>query len=574
MASVAEGGLFPPIIDPYQPAFNIQTVFDDGIEIKFNSSMFNDLIEIKSVHVMITRQSNYTSLYDREKYPLGIYIANISALTHDLTVTIPFSKDSHSVINFSELSYNEYYKVQVRLSKDIVDESLVGIDLSYYLTNESNLTLFSEWSTVSLIRFIAPPKLTVDADGVALNPSSATTIQTSNLTLSGIYSHDVFDRPDKVQTYSIDDTSNDKEYLSSYQILIYDKDSDELLFESENLDIDILHNNSFNYNVPYYFNANQEVKLKIKYITANLYEGEAIYNLAFAYSQEAWSGSDIEASISSDAVIGKINIDFVNKTLDNEENPLPLPTGGKIIIRRASDADKFKYWEEIWCKIIPEELPHLSFDDFTIESGVLYKYEISYAKPSALDVLYTMISEIKIVIFDHAFLTGEGVQLCVKFNPNISGFKRNITDAVTTTIGSQYPYISRNNSVNYKSFSLSGTIAYEMDLRHQFTSRSSIYGDGIQIYGSYFVNRYINQRNDIITQRKFRELVMDYLCNDIPKLFRSSPEGNILVRITDVNLTPNQQLSRMICDFTCTATEIGECSIENYKLYQIQDFGD
>jgi hypothetical protein len=30
----------------------------------------------------------------------------------------------------------------------------------------------------------------------------------------------------------------------------------------------------------------------------------------------------------------------------------------------------------------------------------------------------------------------------------------------------------------------------------------------------------------------------------------------------------------MIYDFSCTATEIGECSIDNYKLYQIQDFGD
>ena len=67
---------------------------------------------------------------------------------------------------------------------------------------------------------------------------------------------------------------------------------------------------------------------------------------------------------------------------------------------------------------------------------------------------------------------------------------------------------------------------------------------------------------------------MNFLYSDQPKLFRSTPEGNILVRLTDVNLTPNQQLGRMIYDFSCTATEIGECSIENYKLYQIQDFGE
>ncbi len=126
----------------------------------------------------------------------------------------------------------------------------------------------------------------------------------------------------------------------------------------------------------------------------------------------------------------------------------------------------------------------------------------------------------------------------------------------------------------YRSFSLSGTIAYEMDVEHQFSSRTSIYGDWINVYGSYFVNHFYNQQNDRITQRKFRELVEAYLYDDIPKLFRSTPEGNILVRLTDINLTPNNQLGRMIYDFSCAATEIGECTVDNYKLYKIQDFGD
>ena len=67
---------------------------------------------------------------------------------------------------------------------------------------------------------------------------------------------------------------------------------------------------------------------------------------------------------------------------------------------------------------------------------------------------------------------------------------------------------------------------------------------------------------------------MDYFYSDIPKLFRSTPEGNILVRLTDISLSPKQELSRMIYDFSCTATEIGDCSIENYQLYKVQDFGD
>ena len=152
--------------------------------------------------------------------------------------------------------------------------------------------------------------------------------------------------------------------------------------------------------------------------------------------------------------------------------------------------------------------------------------------------------------------------------------KVNVSDNSVNTVGGQYPIISRNGNMYYRSFTLSGTIAYEMDAEHQFATRSSIYGEWINVYGSYFVNRYINQYNDRITQREFRELVIAYLYSDQPKLFRSTPEGNILVRLTDINLTPNTQLGRMIYDFSCTATEIGDCSIDNYKLYRIQDFGE
>ena len=43
MASIAEGGLFPPIINSYMPAFNIVDVKDNGLTIKFNLSDFNTI---------------------------------------------------------------------------------------------------------------------------------------------------------------------------------------------------------------------------------------------------------------------------------------------------------------------------------------------------------------------------------------------------------------------------------------------------------------------------------------------------------------------------------------------------
>ena len=78
--------------------------------------------------------------------------------------------------------------------------------------------------------------------------------------------------------------------------------------------------------------------------------------------------------------------------------------------------------------------------------------------------------------------------------------KINVSDNMVNTIGGQYPIVSRNGNMYYRSFALSGTIAYEMDAEHQFATRSSIYEEWINVYGSYFVNRFINQYNDRITQ--------------------------------------------------------------------------
>ena len=39
---------------------------------------------------------------------------------------------------------------------------------------------------------------------------------------------------------------------------------------------------------------------------------------------------------------------------------------------------------------------------------------------------------------------------------------------------------------------------------------------------------------------------MDFLMDSKVKLFRSSTEGNILVRLNNISFTPNEQLGRMI----------------------------
>ena len=66
---------------------------------------------------------------------------------------------------------------------------------------------------------------------------------------------------------------------------------------------------------------------------------------------------------------------------------------------------------------------------------------------------------------------------------------------------------------------------------------------------------------------------MDFLYANKVRLFRSATEGNILVKIMDINFTPNSTLGRRIYSFTATAYEVDAATIKNYDKYGISPLG-
>ena len=61
-----------------------------------------------------------------------------------------------------------------------------------------------------------------------------------------------------------------------------------------------------------------------------------------------------------------------------------------------------------------------------------------------------------------------------------------------------------------------------------------------------------------------------FLYKDNIKLFKSTPEGNKLVKIMNVNLTPETGLGRYIYSFSCDAVEIADPTTENIVENNIQ----
>lgn len=269
----------------------------------------------------------------------------------------------------------------------------------------------------------------------------------------------------------------------------------------------------------------------------------------------------------------------------------PLSFYGKditsMIVRRSSNRKAYTEWEDLRIVDNVKELAkdgfNYSFTDQTVESGIMYCYGVQPISGYDRGTLYK--GMITAVVYEDIFLVGEGgKQLKIRFNPNVSSVKTNIKDARVETIGSKYPFITRNGNVGYKEFPLSGTITHFMDTTEEFAPRAELFiedelkdlvenVDMTDLYDALYASKGLNDFNNEILEREFRDKVIAFLQDGKPKLFKSPTEGVMIVRIMDVNLTPNQQLGRMIYDFSCNVIEVDKYSLDNLNKYNIQERG-
>ena len=73
--------------------------------------------------------------------------------------------------------------------------------------------------------------------------------------------------------------------------------------------------------------------------------------------------------------------------------------------------------------------------------------------------------------------------------------------------------------------------------------------------------------SNISFEKEFKMEVLDWLTNGEIKLFRSPTEGNYIIRLMNVSLTPNDQLGRMLHTFQATAYEVDVCNYDTLKQY-------
>jgi hypothetical protein len=133
------------------------------------------------------------------------------------------------------------------------------------------------------------------------------------------------------------------------------------------------------------------------------------------------------------------------------------------------------------------------------------------------------------VAFEDILLYDGEKQLKMKFNPKITSFKNTLLETKTNTIGNKYPYTFRNGSVYYKEFPINGLISYFSDEEELFISNEEI-----------LLNEKTTNLLDtnLASERLFKLKVLEFFNDGKPKLFRSPTEGNYIVKLMNVSMTP------------------------------------
>lgn len=278
-------------------------------------------------------------------------------------------------------------------------------------------------------------------------------------------------------------------------------------------------------------------KLHWEYIEGNKADGLLTYNIN---SQEGYI---------------QFNQSTFQVKIDKKRVPIPLKR--YTLERRIKDTIQAGNagWEIVydWAPSQGElgQVNSWTFKDYLADSGHIYEYQGTLYTETEGEV-YTSLVTFNYCLGD-IFLTTKDCNLCIKYDPEVSGVKFVTDDAVTKTLGGRYPIVRRNGHSYYRQFNINGLISIEAEADLILEQNNF----GVPMITSKLTTiESTDYSTFLIKERAYRDKVLDFLYNDKIKYFKSSTEGAFPVYLTGISLTPNKTLSRGIYSFSAQATEV------------------
>lgn len=442
---------------------------------------------------------------------------------NEITNSVVYFDVPQEVLN--RLSIGSFYKVQLAY---IDTDDIVG----YY-------------STVGIIKFTAKPDVVISDFNIAGTNLNRTEY-------IGIY-RNAKDPGEKAYQYRFCLYDKNNELLETSGWKIHNSYEDASLTES----ID-------KYVLRYALMQNETYKLQYQIITNNNLE---VNSPKYLVMDAESINPEIKAVLTAKLDYNNACIDL-NLIGDSAEDGSEYAATGAFLLSRASSLDNFSSWLPISNFRMTGELPSaFLFRDYTIAQGVTYIYSLQQFNDYGI-YSNRLLTDYVEAQFEDIYLFDGEKQLRVRFNPKISSFKTVVQESKKVTIGAKHPYIFRSGATEYKEFPISGLVSYMMDNDEFFLSISK----------DLFINNWENTTDitdeNVMVERLFKLQVLDWLNDGKPKLFKSPQEGNYIVRLMNVSMSPIDTVSRMLHNFNCQATEIADFTSDNLILYGLMDTAD
>ena len=540
--------LYPPIVNYSMPAF-LESA--EAVRIYFANSDFNKNIDNNKVEIQMTVRylsNNESALNSNAK-------ARILSFTEFIKDEDRISQTDQYYVNLPSSALAKgfeqgvIYKIQLRFSS--VRESNNSLYYPSAAWINSNLMNFSEWSTVCFIKPIAAPSFSILGLEEA-NTGATVTFASVDSVFTGKYSQ-----------------GDSSEPLKSWRAILYDATLSSILADSglmtytnyDYLAVDNKNSIAFDIVLPYIMTTGQNYILRMLLETRNGYTISEDY----VFTCLPTSGENFIGSITLEMIESE---GYAKLHISSED-----PYFTNLILRRTSSISNFTIWEDLAQNAIANEKVDWDFNDFTIESGVWYRYGVQIRDTMGRRGALTVITDTQMAEFEDAFLLEENnKQLKLKYDFTISSMNINISEAKTDTIGSKYPFVRRNGNMYYRTFQCSGLITGYMDADAAlFATAHELYHGTETRYAQIrdVIDEQVNQY-DYTYEREFREKVQEFLYDNKIKLFKSAQEGNILVKLMNISLTPKNELGRLLYSFSAQAVEIDEPHLSILQTYNIQ----
>lgn len=422
---------------------------------------------------------------------------------------------------------------------------------------------FSEWSTVCLIKPITPPEFTVSNLELPID----TYDENARIFFGSV--------PAFIGTYNqvpASQSTGVKEELSYYTFTLYD--ADDLTTPLGDSPYTQYIQNSDTSNIQYICNYNFELNKDYIINYAITTENGYTANANYLFKLKELSNAQLPFSIYCCADNDEARVVFVINSIASTTNNY-----NRYKIQRTDETEQYKIWHDVLNYQYVQSENTVYLYDYSIESDKEYQYRIisdnelyfnavqiiqrnddllhanldhshSFLENNENNVLSNYIS----VSFEYTYLVANGQQLNIKFNNTIQNFKYVIAESKQEPIDSEFPFITKNGKLKYRTFPISSLISLEENENETFISST----------------QYSNLNDIYAKERAYREAVYDFLYGNKYFLYKSATEGNIIIKLMDINFAPEQRLGRLIYSLNANAYECYKFEPNNIINLNIQ----